>query len=423
MKKDLIAAAMDINSRQIFEEQIPIDNMTDRDLKKLLTTACRLLSKQDVIYRETAKVLAELHPLPQPLHMYPYKKIPKIPSKKSIKVDSSEYELLPVNPAWWQSDDVVNEWKLGRFVGIRFDIVPNMHFFIRKAPPNIYIVERASGAVVFFSKKDVNTTAESFIQMLHQFENPQQYIESIRNRSINKYFLRHFQKPDGSKLFLKTKDDDGNIVWVTLRDNEKISSNVYQKIIKVEFLLDGSAFYIANISGTSLYNRKLGALAVIEPLSGVILLTGDDAEQLQTAVRKYVDRMDWVRLRANLTHEIIQDGAAPFVPGITHYDPAVSILQSCQVRYPYLTYSSKTLTEFLLKNPNTTTQEAIFFFRTNQIFINNHQIEWMRFMWNIIKDTHREFVLRKELENEKNTQKETKLNRKPQNTENPKWFV
>jgi hypothetical protein len=356
--------------------------------------------------------------------MYPYKNIPEITTKPAPPANASDYRLLPVNPAWWQSEIYVNHWQLGRFPGIEFTVLPELHFFVRKMPPaTVCIVERASGAVVFSSKNDVDKTAGEFLQLLKQFESPRQYIESIRERAINRYFLRHFKTPDGSRIFLKTRNSKGNIIWATLRDGETIAGKVKQKITKVEFLLDSSAFYIANISSTTLYNKRLGHLAVIEPLSGVVLLFGENEEELQLTVRKYVDRIDWVKLRATLTHEIIQDGASPFLPGITHYNPQTSVLQSKKRKYPYLTYPARNLTEFLLKNPHAMLQDLLFFCRNNQIFLNNYQIEWMLYMWNLIKDSHREFVLRKELINEKTHSKKTCLSRHTKATKPPNWFI
>jgi hypothetical protein len=340
-KEQYIEAIEDINNREIFEEEIPID-LTIQKFKKIMCEVATSIDDEDEISKETGELIMALgYKLPRPLHTYTRKNPEPLP-QVDVATDI-EYKLLPINWVWFWNDD---KWVLQQHPGIQLAQYPQVKLFYIQNPNNICFYEAVGSSLIFKSHfNDINDAIGEFMAHVENLKSLPRYVHKLMRKNLKRRTPK-YRKTKVRKVFLKTKDKDGNIVW-KLEEGQLIKARGGWK----DFI-----FYLIKNSENV---ATIGELLIIEALSGDIIFAGTDKKRIEHDFYTYLATQDPDAFKQIIGNSIEKDGASPFYPGIHKFQSLEKTQEDIKkTRKRTEKGVNDHIVELMVKNPEITPQDV-----------------------------------------------------------------
>lgn len=299
-KKELIEALREINEREIFEESLPLD-LTVVELKALLGEIASHLEDSDEISKETAEIiLASGFALPRPVYSY-IRRNPE-PLPEMPKSMQHNFKILPLNWTWLYNN---YKWELIQAHGLKMLGHPTAQVFFLTDESGTSFHEKYSSSLLYHSPETVMISAiQEFAEHVENLNDLHSYTIKLSNKNIKKR-LPVFTDSRVRTVFLKTKDDEENVIWQM------------EKGWKIQVPKGYKNWLFYRIKNRDL-TAKVGDELVIEPFCGAILIGGLGA-RLVHDFHTFMKTQDPENMISRVNAAILEDGPSPFFPGITQW--------------------------------------------------------------------------------------------------------
>lgn len=339
-KQRLITAIEDINNREIFEEVLPVTYTKPR-LINLLGEVAKNLTEYDEIDKETGELLLDLkYELPRKLHTYTRKNEPV--QEVTINFANDEYVLLPVNWIWFWND---KKWELIEAYGLTIPKYPTVLFFYIENDNSYSFYEKIGSSLIYQSmSKDLDEAIKEFVYHTAKLKSLPDFVfkmmmKNLKRRNPNYYPIKE------RKVFIKTKDEKGYIVWKMEQGKLIRSRGKWQEFI----------FYrVKNTENIS----KVGEYLILEALSGVALFAGGNKVGIEMDFYDYMATQNPDEMKKRLSKAIKEDGASPFYPGI--YQWTTLDKQRKRVKPEKRTKKiGKAISDIMIQNPEIIPKEVM----------------------------------------------------------------